>query len=179
MFLVVPRLWIHHGKTFCFNVFNLTLDTWHIVRSRICSTWVLQYTWGKKYCNFQTIICYFSEVYTKQCNMCLGCCLAGCLCQKNQLNPSSHFDRTQTCDRQTARHRTANTVLVVFWHLYFTKYYRYICRAVLCCGISNDDFIANLLVSLPLKGVWKPFDIWQSYGQGLVTVSCFYRTTLC
>jgi len=32
-------------------------------------------------------------------------------------------------------------------------------------GIVNDDFVANLLMNLPLKEFWKSVNIWQSYGQ--------------
>jgi len=32
-------------------------------------------------------------------------------------------------------------------------------------GIFKDDFVTNLLPSLPVKTVWKSVNIWWSYGQ--------------
>jgi len=34
--------------------------------------------------------------------------------------------------------------------------------------IFNDNFIANLLISLPVEELWKLVSIWQSYRQGTV-----------
>ena len=50
------------------------------------------------------------------------------------------------------------------------------------CGvIFNNDFIANLLLSLSLKGFWKSVSISQSYGQSIVAPfcdsQCIYRFT--
>jgi len=34
-----------------------------------------------------------------------------------------------------------------------------------CGGMFNNDFVANLLLSLPVKELWKSVSIWRSYGQ--------------
>ena len=34
-----------------------------------------------------------------------------------------------------------------------------------CGEMFNNDFIANLLMSLPVKELWKSVSIWRSYGQ--------------
>jgi len=34
-----------------------------------------------------------------------------------------------------------------------------------CCEIISQGFVANLLVNLPVKDVWKSVNIWRSYGQ--------------
>ena len=42
------------------------------------------------------------------------------------------------------------------------------CSVTTClrCGeIVSQGFVANLLVNLPVKEVWKPVNIWRSYGQ--------------
>jgi len=36
---------------------------------------------------------------------------------------------------------------------------------VRCGGIFNVDFIANVLTSLSVKGLWKSVSIWESYWQ--------------
>jgi len=44
-------------------------------------------------------------------------------------------------------------------------------------GIGNDDFIANLLLSLRLKEFWKSVNVWRSYRQkysGLVSWLTLY-----
>jgi len=34
-----------------------------------------------------------------------------------------------------------------------------------CGGITNEDFVATLLMNLPVKEFWKSVNIWRSYGQ--------------
>jgi len=34
-----------------------------------------------------------------------------------------------------------------------------------CGGMTNDDFVANLLVNLSVKELWKSVNIWRRYGQ--------------
>ena len=34
-----------------------------------------------------------------------------------------------------------------------------------CGGIASEDFVANLLINLPVKEFGKSVNIWQSYGQ--------------
>ena len=40
-----------------------------------------------------------------------------------------------------------------------------VAKRLRCGGMFNDDFIANLLLSLPVKEFWKLVSIWPSYGQ--------------
>jgi len=34
-----------------------------------------------------------------------------------------------------------------------------------CGGIANDDFVANLLMNLLVKKIWKSVNTWRSCGQ--------------
>jgi len=50
----------------------------------------------------------------------------------------------------------------VFRHSYFTKFVAIYLR---CGGILKYDCVANVPVSLSVKGCWKSVNIWGSYGK--------------
>ena len=59
-------------------------------------------------------------------------------------------------------HNAYFRLLPVFWHSYFT---RCVATCLRCGGIFKYEFVANLLVSLPVKEFRKSVNIWGSYGQ--------------
>jgi len=64
----------------------------------------------------------------------------------------------------------SHSAVFIYWVIKHGKFWTQILQdsvamQLSCGGIFNNDFIANLLASLPVKEFWKSISIWWSYGQ--------------